>query len=116
MGGVQAYQQGQLGTWAAGFAVSMALGGFGDFKGLLPMPNISNLGARTAMGAVRGAAIGAVSGGIASVVGGGSFGAGATQGAIGGLAGGGLSAFATSQQVINWKNGNGFVSNANVKM
>jgi len=110
MGGVQAYQQGQLGAWAAGFAVSMVLGA------AMPTPNFSNPAMQVGVGALRGAAIGAISGGVASMVGGGSFTAGARQGAMGGAAGGGLSAFAQSQQFKNWKAGNGFVSNTNVKM
>jgi hypothetical protein len=49
------------------------------------------------------------------VVGGGSFGAGAAQGAIGGAGGGAISSFMTSQQMTNFKNGNGFVDNATAK-
>ena len=67
MGGIQASQQGQLGAWAAGFAVSMAIG----FA--IPAPNFSNLGMQVGVGALRGAAIGAVSGGIVSEITGGSF-------------------------------------------
>jgi hypothetical protein len=78
----------------------------------MPVGNFANPLMQVGAGAIRGAAIGALSGGVASVVGGGSFGAGAAQGAIGGAAGGGLSAFATSQQMTNWKNGKGFRSDA----
>jgi len=109
MGGVQAYQQGQLGAWATGFAVSLALGG------MVPTPNFGNLGMQVGVGALRGAAIGAISGGLASMVGGGSFGAGAGQGAIGGAAAGGLSSLIQSQQFGNAVKGNGFVSNADLR-
>jgi len=103
--GIQAAQAGQFGAWAAGFAISMALGG------ILPVGDFANPLMQVGMGALRGAAIGAVSGGIASVIGGGSFGAGALQGAIGGAEGGAISGFYSTQQFQNWKAGNGFVSN-----
>ena len=103
--GVQAAQAGQLGTWAAGLAVSLVVGG------LLPTPNFSNFFLQAGVGALRGAAIGAISGGIASIAGGGSFGDGAGYGAIGGAAGGAVAGIATSQQYQNLAAGRGFVDN-----
>jgi len=75
--GVQAAQAGQFGAWAAGFAVS-ALAGFA----LPPIPNFGNFFLQVGAEAARGAAIGAFSGGLASLAGGGSFGAGAGYGAL----------------------------------
>lgn len=106
--GVQAAQAGQFGAWAAGFAVSLALGG------LLPTPSFENLFVQIGAGALRGAVTGAISGGIASVVSGGSFGEGAAYGAMGGAGGGAISAFATSQQFTNSAEGYGFKSNNDV--
>jgi hypothetical protein len=107
--GIQAAKAGQFAAWAAGFAVSFALGM------AMPVGNFANPLMQVGAGAIRGAAIGALSGGVASVVGGGSFGAGAAQGAIGGAGGGAISSFMTSQQMTNYKNGNGFVDNATAK-
>ena len=56
--------------------------------GILPVGDFTNPLMQIGVGALRGAAICALSGGIASVIGGGSFGAGALQGAIGGAEGG----------------------------
>ncbi len=103
--GVQAAQAGQFGAWAAGFAVSFALGG------ILPAGNFANPFMQIGVGIVQGAAVGAISGGVASVIGGGGFGEGALQGAIGGAQGGAIRAFANSQQVQNLAHGNGFKSN-----
>jgi hypothetical protein len=105
---VQAAQAGQFGAWAAGFAISMALG----FA--LPV-DFANPLMQVGVSALKGAAIGALSGGVASVIAGGSFGAGALQGAMGGAQGGAISGFYSSQHFKNWQAGKGFRSNAAVE-
>jgi RHS repeat-associated protein len=107
--GVQAAQAGQFGAWAAGFAVSLALGA------IIPIPNSSNFFVQAGLGAVKGAAIGAIAGGVGSLVAGGAFGEGAAFGALGGAAGGAIAGIATSQQYQNWANKEGFLSNWEVR-
>ncbi len=106
--GVQAAQAGQLGAWAVGLAVSVAVG----FA--VPMPTSANLFLQVGAGALRGAAVGALAGGITSVVFGGSFGEGAAFGALGGAAGGALADFVQSQQYTNLAGGYGFRSHEQV--
>ncbi len=103
--GVQAVQAHQFGAWAAGFAVSAALG----FA--FQLSSISNFALQVGVNAVKGAAIGAIAGGVGSLVAGGSFGEGAGYGAIGGAAGGAIAGIATSQQYQNLAAGHGFVDN-----
>jgi len=104
--GVQAAQAGQFGAWAAGFAVSMALGA------IIPMPNFSNFYLQAGIGALKGAAIGAIAGGVGSLVAGGSFGEGAGYGALGGAAGGLVAGVATSQQYQNFAHNGKWMSNS----
>jgi len=70
----------------------------------------SNFFMNVALHAIRGAAIGALTGGISSSIMGGSFWQGVKAGAISGAIAGAIQGVTSSEQFQNWKSGNGFKS------
>ena len=94
--GVQAAQAGQFGSWATGFGASLLLGG------VLGPVNFANPWMQLGVSGLRGTALGAISGGIGSLAGGGRLESGLSQGALGGLGGGLISGALSSQQFTDW--------------
>ncbi len=107
---VQTGNWGQFGRQVAVMAISAAATLLLPGSGALA----SNLFMNVGLHAVRGAAIGAVTGGLSSVIMGGTFADGARLGAIVGGITGAMQGVTTSEQFGNWRAGNGFKSNSDV--